>query len=531
MVKHGNDFIAVTITGLIFKSINNDNSWNLSNTGITATSISSIISDGSLLFAGTSNGIFASDDNGDSWMTLGLQSTYIYSLSLMNNYLFAGLPNSVFRYDVSFGISGSWVGVNNGLPNQIVRALYNDGNRIYAGTSAEGFFASSDNGNTWSETNTGLTNSNVSKLHYDGTTLFAATLKGLFYSQNYGSTWFKHNLGNVNPGSCPSISESATHLMASINSFSYHGVGFFDDGGNTWNMSTNGLPSNGIYELLPVGSTTFITSANGAASVYRTTNNGISWTLTNNGITNLFINEMATDGVNVFGTSSTTGSGGLYLTSNLGQSWTKIGISVLPSNLNFVKVYNDTVLVGSQTGEIYISTNSGSQWTQAGSGIPSNASITEIYVEHDIIIAGTTKGVYISNNFGLSWYNFNVGLTTTNITSIIKIGSTIYVGTNGGSIYSHASLLTEIKNIEETRFLFSIYPNPVSTDNMEITIKSNHQQNNVTFDVLNISGQIVYSKNINIKETKVTLPSLKKGFYNIRITDSKNTLTQKLVVN
>src|SRR5262249_5908493 len=72
---------------------------------------------------------------------------------------------------------------------------------LYAGTSVDGVFKSTDGGSSWVAANTGLTNTPIGALAIDPltpTTLYAGTGGGVFKSTDGGSSWVAATTGLPN---------------------------------------------------------------------------------------------------------------------------------------------------------------------------------------------------------------------------------------------------------------------------------------------------------------------------------------------
>lgn len=106
-----NSIFAGTCTGYIYRSTNNGLNWeNVFNTNYN--SILSMVSSGVNVIASSSNNIYVSTNNGDTWnlKNEGLSGTgYIYSLLISNGYAYAGTyESSVWRRPLS-----EFVGIRN----------------------------------------------------------------------------------------------------------------------------------------------------------------------------------------------------------------------------------------------------------------------------------------------------------------------------------------------------------------------------------------------------------------------------------
>ena len=105
---------------------------------------------GKNLFAGTSDGVYLSTNNGTSWSVVGLTSTNVNALAISGANLFAGTNSGVFR---STNNGTNWTAVNTGLMNTQVMSLAVSGTNLIAGAYIGGIFLSTDNGTSWSAVN------------------------------------------------------------------------------------------------------------------------------------------------------------------------------------------------------------------------------------------------------------------------------------------------------------------------------------------------------------------------------------------
>jgi hypothetical protein len=132
----------------------------------------------------------------------GLTDTYVRALAIdpdIPTTIYAGTSgNGVFK---STNGGGTWTAVNTGLTNTYVYALAIDPDTpatIYAGTWNGGVFKSIDGGGAWTAVNTGLTDTYVSALAIDPdtpATIYAGTNGGVFKSTNGGGAWTAFNTG------------------------------------------------------------------------------------------------------------------------------------------------------------------------------------------------------------------------------------------------------------------------------------------------------------------------------------------------
>ena len=78
----------------------------------------------------------------------------------------------------------------NGPEGISINSLARVDNVLYAGTKADGVYASTDEGNTWYASNSGIETKNITVITSINDTLLAGTLDyGIYHSTDGGQTW------------------------------------------------------------------------------------------------------------------------------------------------------------------------------------------------------------------------------------------------------------------------------------------------------------------------------------------------------
>ncbi len=195
--------------GGLFASVDGGDTWVPKTAGLPSgsdTAMTSFASDPSTpgaLYAGTGVGLFKSADGGETWAKLDTGSTFILSVSSIavdplapSRVFVAGFKTfacSPFCLPVAFmpvalrSLDGgaSWLSMD-ALAGNFVRAFAATStlpSRVFAGTTGNGVFESSDGGATWAASNDGLGSASVSSLVIDPalpSLIFAGTAQGVF---------------------------------------------------------------------------------------------------------------------------------------------------------------------------------------------------------------------------------------------------------------------------------------------------------------------------------------------------------------
>jgi PKD repeat protein len=243
------------------------------------------------------------------------------------------------------------------------------------------------------------------------------------------------------------------------------------NGGNGWSTLTDGLPTLGVSSIVidPLNpSTIYIGTGDRDGSdapgmgVMKSTDNGISWQLANNGMGNRTVGAMLIDPIDPQIVYAGTNNGFLKSTDG-GANW------VLKSNSGFkdlkFKPGSNTILYGAASGGFYRSTDAGENWFQITAGLPSGArsviavSPADPQIVYVMLAQGDNgfKGLYRSTNSGLTftemstspnimdwscdgsgsggqaWYDLALVADPANADIIYAGGVNIWKSTNGGA--------------------------------------------------------------------------------------------------
>ncbi|MBE0572723.1 MAG: hypothetical protein IH618_14365 [Ignavibacteriaceae bacterium] len=205
-----------------------------------------------------------------------------------------------------------------------------------------------------------------------------------------------------------------------------------------WERS-NGLDSTTIYSMA-INSDGHIFVGNGIDGVYRSTDNGVSWSNIgpnlgsyNYSIQEIYINQ--NDNI-IIGISDEFADGGMYRSTDSGNSWTAFGIAEHPVFCMAVNSNGD-IFAGTASVGIYRSTDNGNSWMQINVGLTSsNINAITINSNEHIFTGTISGGIFRSTDDGENWDQINNGLTTNYVLSLaINSNGDIFAGTEGDGIY------------------------------------------------------------------------------------------------
>ena len=183
-----------------------------------------------------------------------------------------------------------------------------------------------------------------------------------------------------------------------------------------------------IYALTVLGTNIFA-GADGDG-VFRSTNNGTTWTLVSTGLTNTRIFALAASGINLY---AGTFGGGVFFSTNNGTSWTPISTGLTNTSVNTLFVSGASIFAGTEDG-LFLSTNNGTSWSSINNGL-TNTFIHALAISGTNLYAGTEEGVFHSTNNGDSWTAVNQGLTDSVIFALSVSGTNLFAGSNGSGVW------------------------------------------------------------------------------------------------
>jgi photosystem II stability/assembly factor-like uncharacterized protein len=292
---------------------------------------------------------------------------------------------------------------------------------------------------------------------------------------------------------------SGTNLFAGT-----HGGDIFrsTDDGASWTKVNTRWGFIRVFTLAVNGSNLFV--GTDGKGVFRSADNGESWTEVNTGLANKSVHTLVVNGLNLFAGTN----GGVFRSADNGASWTEINTGLTNYYVYDLAVSGTNLFAGTFGGGVFLSADNGASWTEVNTGL-TNKNVRALAVSGTNLFAGTYDGVFLSANNGDSWTEVNTGLANHYVYALAVSGSNLFAGTNSGGVFrseDNGASWSEVNNgltnkvvqalvVSGTNLFAGTYGSGVfcSTDNGASWSKVNTGFSNSIVRALTVSGSNLFA--------------------------------------
>lgn len=362
-----------------------------------------------------------------------------------------------------------------------VQSIVTSGSVMYAGlvnklfpsyttistSQNEGFYRSTDNGNSWVKSDSGIPNKNIFVITVIDSTILVGTPSGIYRSTNRGVRWtevlsldvsyissitatpnvicamvFKPLVGAIlyrssdkgmNWGKVDLLPYGFTYLT-SIDSVLFAGVRHIGvmksmDNGTTWTETQNPIYS---YPIIKAFDTTLF--AFDGNEVFRYTQNSGPWVKISTGLQSLYINGISSgkNALYVFGTEMLSGKDVLYKSTDNGNLWVKLPTQLTGERVNCLEEIGNILFAGTAKSGIFKYGLDENSWALSSTGLAFK-NCTSLYAHGKRLFAGTEDSrVYRSDSKGDSWELWTSLSDKNNIHCFVMDSNRLFVGSDSG---------------------------------------------------------------------------------------------------
>lgn len=438
------------VTGVI-RSFDRGFTWEVAGDGLPAGSTISVVQFVGRTLAAqvydslskVSLGIYLSNDMGTTWSASN-EGRIENESGYYHVYMFyqEGESLAAATIDGTIRLEGErWVGTSGKLISGIA---VDPAGKIYR-SDFSGISRSDDQGVTWERFDRGILNQNVTAMTSSGRALIAASGNGIFRSIDKGLNWTR--TGEIR-------AEQFVHnndvLLARGSRYTTQGILRSTDSGQIWADANMGIEHSlaWITSIAATPEVAYVTISSPnpidtservyEGGIYRSSDFGQTWEQLTEGLpqrndSTLGFLAIAADG----DTAVALGRDGIFRTTDGGDTWEATGFGFRPfGNVNDM-IAHDGRFYAAVTNGVWVSSDAGETWQlTGGANLPSIASALSIYRDAVTVVAGSDNvTAAVMSLVGNRWVPIAAGLPGNSaVRDIVEADGTTYLATTTSSV-------------------------------------------------------------------------------------------------
>jgi len=454
---------------IVYKTIDGGKTWNQTQTNLDTNvwiyDVAINYSDPSIVFLASSNGVFKSQDGGNTFSKLNTPENYAYSITIDQKN-----PQRVIIASWKFYISDNsgitWTPLNVdfevGSPNRLYFDVQNK-DKMYVCANNEGFYYSSDGGKSFVKSNAGITAVRVTKT-IKTQDITAITTSGTFKIS--GSYWKKVN--NYSFYYADKIKQNPQNLSEIV---VMSPIYWSKDGGGTWeyhNLENStyvytfdvDFRTMTLYFVYQKDSKWYLGKSDFYGKIsesYQIPSTKVNWIyqilVDKDNPLNIYL------AVGVMWNSNTRNyeGSGLLKSTNGGKTFEEFAFKEETVSRLFEDSYNTNTLFANAWSGLYKSIDKGLNWKQVSK---STANALGFAKDRKTIYASFGKSFAASEDYGDSWnfipWDYTISFSRPNIQDILvdrDNPNKVYLSTDGSGEYLYSVQSTPTFNIVSSSYI------------------------------------------------------------------------------
>jgi hypothetical protein len=300
-------------------------------------------------------------------------------------------------------------------------------------------------------------------------------------------------------------------------------------------LQTNG-PYGADVMALAKGPDEAIYAGTRGGGVFRSMDNGESWTQVNNGLTCMHLWSIAVKESGVIFAGSAGCNEGVFRSEDNGESWTLVNDGLTTYEISALAVddqgyvYAGTTPMFGPGGGVFRSVDNGDHWTEISSGL-TNLFVTSLVCPGNLylnIVAGTEGGIF--NFDGNSWHDYSDGLMNNNVRAMVdtygSLCQSFYAGTVGGGVWSWQYPIGIDEPAEEAHV--TVFPDPVR-DHLILSLPNQDPNQHYTVEFFSRDGRLVRKIESFVINGPIDVSAFLPGLYLIRLSSRSAVINGRFI--
>lgn len=365
------------------------------------------------------------------------------------------------------------------------------------------------------------TSNQVTDLKFYGNVLYVTTYGGgIFQSQNF-TTWSPSNTGI----STSNINEIITSIEGTnINLYAATDAGVFRSTmlGFNWTAVNNGLTNLNVGTVFSDGNVLYAGTPGGA---FRSVDYGLLWTPMTIGAPSQVVSCFYKNGSDMLAGLIGVGQY-LYRSTDQGLTWEPYGTGVY--EIQQIDGLDGELFALSGT-VIYHSLDNGATWNLVGPGLVPGMPVSDITTGNDYWWIATYAGGYVQHTDSANFRMITTGMPMggSNLSAVARNDNWIVYGTvNNGIWYEAESVVTGLDNESSKLQEMILSPNPV-IDKFRVS-GAFVQKQEWGYSVMDFTGQIS-SSGMAKGDATIDVRNLSSGIYFIRVNSEHRSIVKKII--